>query len=70
MGDDPVAGSFLTLTKRLIARSRASTNLGLEMGIPGLWSLIPPLLVVATLAIWIARGRSSRSMDDQHDRIA
>jgi hypothetical protein len=57
VGDDPVAGSFLTLTKRLIARSRASTNLGLEMGIPGLWSLLPPLLVVAIIAMWIARLR-------------
>jgi hypothetical protein len=55
-GYDPLAESVLSLTKyRHIARDRGSTNLGLALGLRRLWSLTPPLLVIAAVAAWIVR---------------
>jgi hypothetical protein len=53
-GDDPVAESFLTLTKRIVAHDPGGTNLGLRVGIKSLWTLIPPGIVVASVFAWAA----------------
>jgi hypothetical protein len=55
-GYDPVAESLLSLTKyRHVARDRGSSNLGLTIGLRNLWSLTPPLLIIAAVAAWIVR---------------
>src|SRR5205823_8269752 len=59
--DDPVAESIKRLTMRQIARTPDSFNLGLLMGMKGLWSLIPPALVIAGTFAWAAALRQNRS---------
>ena len=72
-GYDPVAESFVSLTKyRHIARDRGSSNLGLLLGLRGMWSLLPPLLVIAA---WVAspwffskrqHGLAARATESAH----
>lgn len=58
-GDDAVAESIKRLTMGQIARTEGSTNVGLLLGMPGAWSLIPPAAVIAALAVAIVRLRGS-----------
>jgi hypothetical protein len=65
--DDPVSEAFKRLTMNQLARTDGSFNLGLLLGLKGVWSLVPPLaIIVTTFALAARAGRSNEARAGQN----
>ena len=56
-GDNAVAESIKRLTMRQIALDNDMNNLGLAVGLPKMWSIVPPALVIVSVFVIAARSR-------------
>ena len=67
-GDHPVPQSIMRLVMRQVALDKDISNLGLQLGLRGSWSLVPPALVIIATVTWAWTRKRTRSHEEPEER--